>query len=163
MDPVVAPLAEMASLHDRLFRNCLDGVTEEQALVRPGDRTNNMAFIALHMVDARFWLAGYLGADVANPLEERLKDVESVEEMDPAAYPPLDVILDGWAAAGRALTAQLEAATAASLAETSRMPFPVDDPSMLGALTFLLHHEASHVGQLAMLRRYVGHDGMSYG
>lgn len=162
MDPVIAPLAELVRLQTRLFRNCLDGVDDEAARIRPGDRNNNMAFIAMHVVDARFWLAGYLGAEVVNPLEERLKDIESIEEMTPDAYPPLSFLLDAWDQATSALDGALEAAKAKTLSTTSSMPFPVDDGSMLGGLAFMLHHEAYHIGQLGLLRKHAGLDGMTY-
>ncbi|MGB7490782.1 MAG: hypothetical protein WBN62_10660 [Thermoanaerobaculia bacterium] len=32
--------------------------------------------------------------------------------------------------------------------------FPFEDPSMAGGIGFLLHHEAYHIGQLALLRKF---------
>jgi uncharacterized damage-inducible protein DinB len=39
---------------------------------------------------------------------------------------------------------------------------PVADPSVLGALTFLLQHESYHVGQLAMLKKHLTGKPMKY-
>ena len=40
--------------------------------------------------------------------------------------------------------------------------FPIADPTLRGALDFLLHHEAYHIGQMAFLRRCFGLPAMSY-
>ena len=52
MDPRLQGLAAQLALHSKLFLNCLEGVSEEAAVVRPGDTANHMAFIAAHLVDA---------------------------------------------------------------------------------------------------------------
>jgi len=41
--------------------------------------------------------------------------------------------------------------------------FPIDDSTSLGLITFLAQHEFYHIGQLAFLRRQLGHAAMSYG
>ena len=41
MDPHLTGLADILRLNTRLFRNCLADLTDEQARVRPSERTNN--------------------------------------------------------------------------------------------------------------------------
>ena len=91
MDPRLQGLAAQLALQSKLFLNCLDGVTDDAAAVRAGGTTNNMAFLAAHLVDSRHWLA-----------------------------------------------------------------------RVVGTIAFLVHHEAYHIGQLALLRRYTGSPAMSY-
>ncbi|HEX9723580.1 MAG TPA: hypothetical protein VGC53_04790 [Vicinamibacteria bacterium] len=44
-----------------------------------------------------------------------------------------------------------------------KQPFPIEDgKSLLGCITFLLEHEAFHIGQIALLRRYLGLGAMKY-
>src|SRR5438876_10107106 len=69
MDPRVAPLAETVRLNTRLFRNCLDGVADEQARMRPSACTNSAAYIAAHLVESRYYILTYLGLKQASPLE----------------------------------------------------------------------------------------------
>ncbi|MEJ2216030.1 MAG: DinB family protein [Gemmatimonadota bacterium] len=160
MADALTPLREMARLHTRLFLNALDGVDDEAAAERPGGRTNNITFVALHVLDARCWLAGYLGEPLSHPFDEQFKDVNSVDDVD--VLPPLDQVRAAWREASASFEALLGRLDAADLSGPSPMPFPIDDTSTLGGLVFLLHHEAFHVGQLALLRRYVGLDALSY-
>jgi hypothetical protein len=39
MDPRIAPLTEILRLNTRLFRNCLESVTDEMAAMRPSAST----------------------------------------------------------------------------------------------------------------------------
>jgi len=157
----LTPLRQMARLHTRLFLNALDGVDDDAAARRPEGRTNNITFVALHTLDARCWLAGLLGEPVTHPFDEQLKDVESVDDLD--TLPPLAEVRAAWREASASFEALLDRLNAADLAGPSPMPFPIDDTTTLGGLVFMLHHEAFHVGQLALLRRYVGLDALSYG
>jgi uncharacterized damage-inducible protein DinB len=40
--------------------------------------------------------------------------------------------------------------------------FPVPDASQLGMITLLVQHDAYHLGQLAFLRRQLGHPATAY-
>jgi uncharacterized damage-inducible protein DinB len=160
MPDALTPLRDMARLHTRLFLNALDGVDDEAAALRPKGRTNNIGFVALHVLDARCWLAGFLGEPLSYPFDEALKDVDSVDDLE--TMPPIDDIRDAWREASRAFEALLDRIDADTLTGPSPMPFPIDDTTTLGGLVFLLHHEAFHVGQLALLRRYVGLEALSY-
>jgi hypothetical protein len=51
---------------------------------------------------------------------------------------------------------------ASMLDQQSTTRFPISDKSVVGTIAFLLHHEAYHIGQLALLRRYTGSPAMSY-
>jgi hypothetical protein len=39
---------------------------------------------------------------------------------------------------------------------------PVDDPTALGALAFLLRHESDHVGRMALLRNHATGRAMAH-
>jgi hypothetical protein len=58
MDPRITPLPEILRLNTRLFRNCLDGVTAEQAGPRLSASTNSAAFVASHLTEASAALRG---------------------------------------------------------------------------------------------------------
>ena len=94
MDPRVVPLAMILQLNTRLFRNCLDGLTEEQASLRPSDTTNSAVFVAAHLADSRFFLLCALGAERPTPLARYLDGRRSIDEVD--QNPPLDVIATAW-------------------------------------------------------------------
>jgi len=153
-------LAAQLGLQSKLFLNCLDGITDEAALVRPGDGLNHMAFIAAHLVDARHWLARTVGLVAENPFAERLAGARGIDDLKDC--PSVTEARSAWRALAQPLEAHFETVDASVLDRQARTQFPVSDKSLLGTVAFLLHHEAYHIGQLAMLRRYVGWPAMSY-
>lgn len=158
MDPRIAALSDMLRLNTRLFRNCLDGLTEEQARVRPGPTGNNAAFVAAHLVDSRYLLLKTLGVDRANPLAEYLADVNRLEDMK--RWPSLAEIASAWTDASHAIREHLPAVTAEALDAPPRVRLP--GRSLLEALMFMVQHDSYHVGQLSLLRSQAGLPGMRY-
>jgi uncharacterized damage-inducible protein DinB len=153
-------LAAQIGLHSKLFLNCLDGVSEEAALVRPGEMANHMAFIAAHLVDARHWLARTVGLSAENPFAERLAGARSIAELKDC--PSVAESRGAWRALASPLEAHLQQVDGSVLDQTSQTRFPISDTSLVGTVAFLAHHEAYHIGQLALLRRFVGSPAMSY-
>jgi uncharacterized damage-inducible protein DinB len=160
MDPRIAPLAEILQLNTRLFRNCLDGMTEEQADMRPSHSTNSAAFVAAHLADSRYFLLRILGAERPNPLAPYLEGRRSIDEV--AESPPLPAIESAWLDGAVAIRERLDSITAVELDTAFPTRFPVNDQTVLGVLTFLVQHDSYHVGQLALLRKYAGFPAMKY-
>jgi uncharacterized damage-inducible protein DinB len=159
MEPTVAALADMLRLNTKLFRNCLEGMSEEQARVRPSATTNNAAFVAAHLADSRFYTLKALGAERANPLAPYLEGVRGIDGM--TRWPTLDEIRSAWTDASRALRARLDAITAAELDGPSGARFP-GNWSVREALMFMVQHDSYHVGQLSLLRSHAGLPAMRY-
>lgn len=147
-------------LNTRLFLNSLDAVNDDTAQRRPSDETNNMAFIACHLVDARHFLAKLIGVEVINPFSDVLDEVNSIEEMD--VYPPLGDIRTAWKTVSAVLRDGIAALSDEELAQQVEFAFPIDDDTLSGSIAFLLAHEGYHIGQLALLRKYVGLEAMRY-
>lgn len=160
MHPQIAPLFEILTLNTRLFRNVLDGVDDAAAERRPGNGTNNAAFIAIHVLDARAYLARMVGVDYHHPFEAELEQVKSIDEM--SEFPRLEIVLAAWRELSGLLLAHVAELTEDELRSEAPVEFPVADRSKLGGLAFLLQHESFHIGQLALLRRYLGFGPLSY-
>ena len=160
MHPSVKPLHEILTLNTRLFSSCLDGLDAEQAAARLGGSTNNVVFIAAHLLDARCYLARYLGLEITYPFEEEWRRVKSVEDLtDP---PELAAILAAWKRVSDALAERFGSLTEADLEAESEQKFPVADGTVLGGATFLLQHDSYHLGQLGLLRKHWTSESMSY-
>ena len=159
-DPRMQGLVAQLGLQSKLFLNCLDGVTEEAALHRPGDTANHMAFIAAHLVDARHWLAREVSLQAENPFAERLAGARTIDDLEDC--PSLAESRDAWRALAQPLEARLAVVDATTLDRPSATRFPIADRSLVGTIAFLVHHEGYHIGQLALLRRIVGSPAMSY-
>lgn len=160
MNDRIVALNEQLSLNTRLLLTSLEGVDDALARRRPGDGNNNMAFIALHLLDARSYLARFVGLDFQHPFTE-LEDVRSVDEME-ERYPELEEVRDVWRELSGRLAARFVDLTDEDLLAPSEQKFPVDDETVLGGIAFLLGHESFHIGQLAFLRRYFGLGPMAY-
>ena len=160
MDPRIAPLAEMLRMNTRLYRNCLAGLTDDKARVRPTATTNNAAFVAAHLVDSRYYLLSSLGVKQSSPLKGAKGGFNKIDDV--TAFPPLAESQAAWTSAGEALGKRLGAITAAELDAPLDPGFPLETKSLLGVLVFLVQHEGYHLGQLGLLRKYAGLAGMAY-
>jgi uncharacterized damage-inducible protein DinB len=160
MDVRVAPLAEILRLNTVLFRNCLDGLSDEQASVRPTNGTNSAAFIAAHLASSRFFLLKTLGVEEGDPLAPYLDGRKGIDDI--AQLPPLTEVAAAWTQGARLLRDRLATLTAADVEAPSSVPFPLANGTLLGTLTFLVQHDSYHLGQLSLLRKYVGLPAMRY-
>ena len=159
-DPRALPLLTTLRLDTRLFLNCLDGVSEELAARRPSADANSLAYVAAHVVDSRFFMAGVVGVAVDNPLAAQLAGARSIAEL--AHCPSVAQSREAWALVSAPLLGRLAELNADALDRPAAQRFPVDERSVLGAMAFLAQHEAYHIGQLALLRKLAGLPAMSY-
>lgn len=150
----------LAALHTRLFLNCLERMDDEAASLRVGGHTNSAAFVAAHLVDSRAWTARMLGVDIPPPFGGAVAYGSSMEAVQ--SMPTLAESTEEWLAVSALLEVRMQALTAADLAADAGLRFPIEDGSLAGALAFLLHHEAYHIGQLSLLRRAAGLPAMEY-
>jgi uncharacterized damage-inducible protein DinB len=157
----IGVIAATFRMNTRLFVNCLDRVAEEKATHRPNDRTNSMSFIACHLVDSRHFLTRFLGFTETNPLEAVLREANSIDDI--GDLPSLEAIRNAWRPIARSLDACLLSLSEEELTAPSTQRFPVDDPTVFGAIGFLLQHESYHIGQMALLRKFLGYPAMKYG
>lgn len=159
MHPHMEVLAAQARLHRRLFQNCLVDIDDATAVRRPNETTNHLAFLACHLTEAREYLIDQLGGEKRNPFPE-IPEIQSVEDFDD--WPPLDRIRTAWHDVSDRLETLMADVDRETLESAVEMPF-LDDPTVDGFATFLLHHEAYHIGQMALLRKYFGLPAMEYG
>lgn len=160
MDARLEPLSNLLRLHTDLVRNSLSGISGEHALARPLSGSNSIAFIAAHLVDARYYLAATLGSTGKSPLAGVLDDAGSINDV--SSLPPIDELRSLWLASEPHVLSAFDASTPEMLATPSGIAFPTDDHTTFGVVTFLVHHEAYHLGQLGLLRKGLGYGPMSY-
>lgn len=160
MDTRVTPISELLRLNTLLFRNCLVGMSEEASRSRPTPTTNHAAFIAAHVADSRYFLLKVLGAERPSPMAPYIGSADRLDAVQ--QWPTLDETQSAWTQAGRALRDRLDAMTSAELDAPCNPPFLGEGVSRLSGLSFLAQHEAYHIGQLSLLRTYVGLPAMKY-
>lgn len=154
------PLHNIYKLHTKLFIKSLENVSNESGRIQLTDKTNNISFIATHILDARFYLGKYIGLKLNNPFEEKLKDVVKIDDMND--YPDLEEIRNLWNEISAKIADRFEELTEKDLINESEVKFPIDDKSKLGGITFLIDHESYHIGQLGFLRKSIGLNSTRY-
>lgn len=156
----LVPIYEIFKLNSRLFLNCLDGWKEDQARWRPSPDTNSAAFIALHLVDSRHYIAKIVGVTMENPFAF-LADAKTIDDVK--TWPKLDEVRAAWKSVTGNLRERFKTLAPADLTGPSDWgDVPVDDKSNAGLLLFMMQHESYHIGQLAILRKQAGLPAMSY-
>jgi uncharacterized damage-inducible protein DinB len=151
MNPRIAPVAQILAGNAALFQLGVDGVNAELALDRPAGRANHIGFIASHVLGARAYLVSFLGGDGSHALSD---DIEgSIDELDP---PPMAAAAEAFDQLTARLDERLRTLTDEELDRAVEESFPFADSTVIGILTFLAWHEAYHVGQLGLMRSYLG-------
>jgi hypothetical protein len=161
MHPSVIPLLEILHLNTVLFGHCLEGVDDALARKKVDAKVNSMLFIAVHLLDARFYMAESLGLAVSDPLKDRFEEFQN--ETDLLRTPPhLAQVFGAWSVVALQLERRFGELAERELKLELPGKFPVDDPTLLGGMVFLAQHESYHIGQLAILRRLHGLEAMRY-
>lgn len=160
MVSALRPLAASARLNHRLYLNCLADLDDALASRQASGGGNDILFIALHVLDARGFLIRQLGGRAETPFSAMLAKVTSARDLH--ERPPVESVRRAWIDLEPRLMRRCAAVTATALAKAAKLRFPIDDPTVLGAVAFLLQHESYHIGQLGLLRKYLGLDPMKY-
>jgi len=157
----LVPLYEMFKLNSRLYLNCLDGWNEDQVRWRPSPDTNSAAFIALHLVDSRHYIAKLVGVTMENPFASLLEGAKTIDDVK--AWPPLEEVRGAWKAVTGNVRERFKTLAPEDLAAKAEWAdVPIDDKTNAGMLIFMMQHESYHLGQLAILRKQAGLPAMSY-
>ena len=157
----IFPLQLIFNLNSDLFLNVTEEITDEMAMIRPDKQINNVIYISAHLLDARYYISNLLNLEVANPFKEIFEKVKKVEQS--VQLPGLTRIRRTWKELSPQLSNQLAEVSEEVLHRKAPFKFPVADSTILGATTFLISHESYHIGQLGLLRKYLGLSGMKYG
>ncbi len=160
MEPKVAPLHAIFELNTDLLLNCLEGLSDEDALQRLEGGGNTIAFLAGHLTDTRHFLAGRLGHPLANPLSRYLAQASSIDDI--IEWPTLAEQREWWRTVSRHLSDVLAARTPEELSRPDAHRFPMADSTELGLIAFLAQHDSYHIGQMGFLRRQLGKEAMTY-
>lgn len=160
MTDKIISLHSMFYLNTKLFTNCLENVNNELYLKTPNDTTNNIAFLACHCLDARFYMAGSAGLQLINPYKAIFDKIRKPDQHD--EFPPIENIINLWKEISKSIEDKMNIITNDELIKEAPLQLPLVEKTILGGLTFLLQHEAYHIGQIAILRKFYGLPAMKY-
>ena len=147
----------------RLFNNVTNGISDSESHVRKTEHTNHIKWIAGHMLNTRLGTMSKLAG--LQPDDSYGAQFGRGATLDPnATYPSLEEITTKWEAVSPAIAEGLSNIPAEVLASKAPFETPITnlDDTIQGVLSFLLTHEACHIGQLSILRKMVGKEAMSF-
>jgi uncharacterized damage-inducible protein DinB len=160
MHPLLVPTGAILELNGALLLNALAGLDDQTAAQPLGTSHRRVDHIAAHLLDARGFLGTLMDVDVQHGLATVLSEAMSFEVLGDRA--PLSAVRTAWVEFSPALAAKLEQLEPARLDTPAVHRLPISDHTLLGAITFLLHHESYHIGQLGLLRRELGFPAVQY-
>ena len=148
------------NLNERLFINSLAAVTDEQAKQRLSNHNNPLNWLATHTAWARYNMAGLLGQAVENPYNGYFEGFKPFEES--MKFDSIEKIKEEWNKASVLLRTGLATVTDEHLAADAPFKNPTGDYSIGGTLAFLAEHESYDIGQMALLKKFLTKEAMSY-
>ncbi len=158
MDPVLDQIANHLKLGDHLLKTALENLSEEELHRRGGPQSNSMLWITGHLALSRCRMLKLTGGDRDFPWSDLFSRGSAMQT--PNDYPALDQVLESWDKTSGLLLAALPKMTPEQLFAKSPQSLPGDDKSVRGALSFLVYHEAYHMGQMGYLRKMLGYESL---
>lgn len=160
MNNPLKPLVDIFNLNTKLFLNSTEGMDDANSRRCFSSGSNNILFIAIHMLDARYYLARLTNLDLQNPYKFIFDSILSVNDLEDE--PTLDEIRNNWTKISPKIKSHLNNIDQSILIQPAEWKFPIADQTKQGALSFLLSHEAYHIGQMAFLHKLILNEPMSY-
>jgi uncharacterized damage-inducible protein DinB len=158
-NPVTSPLAVIFTVNDGLITRALDGMSEDELWQRPSERGNPMFWLLGHIVHTRGGLLRMIGDDFRTGWGDAFHRGAALRPR--AQYPSFAEIESVRAQVRERLLPRLAAMTEAELArEGVGVPLPAAK-TVAERIGFLAMHDSYHVGQLAILRKMLGHSGIA--
>jgi hypothetical protein len=155
----IAAAAHTFQFNAGLFKKGFEGLTPEEWLRRPNDKSNHMLWIFGHVIWARGVTLGFLGSEYTKPWFPLFARGAKLDES--AAYPTPEEANAAWEEVSARLTAAIEGASEEVLSKPSPPGIPSADGKVSGLVGFLANHETYHVGQVGYLRSFLGHEGVA--
>jgi len=156
--PAAAPIAGLYQVVSQLIEKSLVDLQEEHLHARPNKQTNSIHWIFGHLIDARYEVARFLGATAEHSFGKMFCMGEEVT--DPADYPSLEELQESFKKISSVLDERFKSVTEAEFGAEVENAFPGQAKTVAGCVTFLSFHEAYHVGQIALVRKFFGYENL---
>jgi uncharacterized damage-inducible protein DinB len=155
----LAPVALIFKLNAGLIRSSLDGLTDDELWQRPTLHNNPLLWVVGHIVATRAGMLGRLG----DPFDTGWGDLfaRGAALHERSRYPSRNDVERLHRIVADHLKAKFSSLTEADLcAPAAGKPLP-GVTTVAEQLAFLAFHESYHVGQLAYIRKSLGHSAVA--
>ena len=155
-------------LHHVLFNNVIADISEEESNKSIAGPMNNIKWLAGHLLWAQHSLAVLAAVEIDLPWRDHFYTRAGATDADrnaaPSEMPTLQMIQDKWNKDSPQIRAGLEALSDDFLNNVTNAKHPIFpfDNTLGGKWAFTNHHQAYTIGQIGILRRGLGKEGMKY-
>ena len=148
--------------HSQNLLLVLEGISEEDALKRIEGRTNHIIWMVGNFLDMRYALAGVLGLEIDNPHGELFFQGKALDEN--FVYPTLEALKESFHRVSPLLYNKLLEVSEKDLAKDFEMGMNIDffPENILNFVGMCIGREDYLCGQIGLMRRILGYDGMKY-
>ncbi len=150
-----APVAALYTLNVKLLEQALNDIKDEHIHTRPNEHTNSIHWIYGHITSSRYNIAKILRINAEHNFEKlfiRAADLTASED-----YPALPEVIDSFNNITEKIKDRFENITEEEFRAKSEYAFPGQEKTVQGSLTFLNFHETFHIGQIALIRKFLGY------
>jgi hypothetical protein len=155
LHPVLAPIALQLKLNGGLIKTAMDGLSRDELWHRPTDRSNPIFWIFGHIVATRASLAGMIGEPIATGWEKTF--ARGADLLPADQYPKIQEIERVNRDAVERLKKRFATLTDAELAGPPTLTVLPGVKTLADQIAFVAFHESYHVGQMAYVRKALGH------
>lgn len=147
------PVKAQLELQTVLFRRVLSNITDDEANKSQADHLFSVKWIAGHIVNTRISLWSILTGKADDPVYSKLfgKGTSSVKDQ---SYPSIDEILVNWEIVTNDLMESIENCDDDFLMSKPPFQTSIPDNTIMGLIAFITMHEAHHMGQISVLRKW---------
>ena len=162
----IQPVSKQFTLQSRLFNNVLDGIEDRKGSERLSDQVNHLQWIAGHLTNSRYHFSSFLGLDGGFPYAEIYTDISQppphnrVIDMS-LKYPSLTEIKKYWNELAGGFSSRISGLSSEQLGAETPITVPTGK-TLSDLFSFLASHESYHIGQMSIIRKYIGLAAMSY-
>ncbi len=160
----INPLLQQFDLHQRLYNNALEGFTDDETNRRISGypQVNHIKYIAGHLLNSQYGIARVAGLQPRIKWNERFAVMGQSKAVDDIQYPDIREIIGEWNTLYHPVRNGLAGLSETELAGPAPEPFQEVAGSTGELWSFITHHQAYHIGQIALMRRFFGKEAMSY-
>jgi len=162
----IQPVSKQFALQTRLFNNVLEGIEDRKGSDRLSEFVNHLQWIAGHLTNSRYRLGSGIGMDKSFPYAESYNDFSQPpphnRAIDPSVkYPSLTEIKKSWNEIAAVFVEKISALNPGQLGSETGVQVPTGK-TLSDLLSFIASHESYHIGQMSIIRKYLGLSAMSY-
>ncbi len=153
-------LTNLYDWHTKLYKNAIDGISDNDAQNRLNTKANHIAWIAGSLVYGRYALANMVGLKLKQTSDELFKDYRGIQDNIP--YPPLVEFRKDWEAISPVLKDALSDLSNEQLSGPDPFEMPGGSFTFFDTITACMDRESYCIGQVGLWRRLLGYEAMKY-